>query len=121
MNYKQLKTKLQEAAISPGSKQSKIPSTAMANRNVLQNIRTATQLMKVRGVNPIVAANAHREFAKLVAANPHAPGYMLMKKLAPNKAKAVSDMTNAGIPLGNALEANPNEFRSVISRIKRFK
>jgi hypothetical protein len=44
-----------------------------------------------------------------------------MRKLAPNKAKAITDLTSAGVPIGQALEANPVEFRSAISRIKRFK
>lgn len=96
-------------------------TNAQLNRNVLQNIRRATQTLKLAGVNPTVAAQGHRDFGKLVAKNPKAPGYMLMRKLAPNKAMAVQALTQSGVPLGQSLEANPNEFNQVLQRIKRFK
>lgn len=104
-------------AIEPGS----APSNAQLNRNVLANIRKATQVLRVKGVNPTMAAAGHRDFGKLVAKNPKAPGYMLLRKLAPNKAQAVQSLTQAGVPLGSALEAHPNDFNQALQRIKRFK
>ena len=104
-------------ALDPGS----APTNAQLNRNVLANIRRATQTLKLAGVNPTVAAAGHRDFGKLAAKNPKAPGYMLMRKLAPNKAAAVQTMTSAGVPLGQSLEANPSEFNQVLQRIKRFR
>lgn len=96
------------------------PSNAQLNRNVLANIRKASQTLKV-GVNPTLAAAAHRDFGKLAAKNPKAPGYLLMRKLSAQKAQAMQGLTSAGVPLGQALEANPNEFNQAIQRIKRFK
>ena len=106
-----------DEALEPGS----APSNAQLNRNVLANIRRATQTLKLAGVNPTVAAAGHRDFGKLAAKNPKAPGYMLMRKLAPNKAAAVQTMTSAGVPLGQSLEAHPSEFNQVLQRIKRFR
>ena len=96
------------------------PSNAQLNRNVLANIRKASQTLKVN-VNPTMAAAAHRDFGKLAAKNPKAPGYLLMRKLSAQKAQAMQGLTSAGVPLGQALEANPNEFNQAIQRIKRFK
>ena len=111
-------TQLDEV-ISGGSKP--VASNQQLGRNVMTNIRRATQALNLRGVNPQVAAQGHKDFAKLVAKNPHAPGYMLLRKLAPNKAQAVQSLTQAGVPLGGALDAHPTEFNQVIQRIKRFK
>lgn len=105
-----------DEALDPGS----APTNAQLNRNVLTNIRRAAQTLKLP-VNPTVAAAGHRDFGKLAAKNPKAPGYMLMRKLAPNKAMAVQSMTSAGVPLGQSLEANPADFNQVLQRIKRFK
>lgn len=96
-------------------------TNAMLNRNILTNIRKATQVLRVKGVNPTIAAAGHRDFAKLVSKHPKAPGYMLLRKLAPNKAQAVQTLTQAGVPLGGALEAHPNDFNQALQRIKRFK
>lgn len=104
-------------ALEPGS----APSNAALNRNVMANIRRAVQTLRVKGVNPAMAAAGHREFGKLVAKNPKAPGYALLRKLAPNKAQAVNSLTQAGVPLGASLEASPQEFNQVVQRIKRFK
>lgn len=117
--YKQLKESIMNEAIK--KVKSIVPSTTSSNKNILQNLRVSIQSMKLKNVNPILAASAHRDFAKLVAANPKAPGYMLMRKLAPNKAKVLQDLTTAGVPLGSALEAHPNDFKAVIQRIKRFR
>ena len=97
------------------------PTNAQLNRNVLTNLRKAVQTLKVSNVNPVQAAAAHRDFGKLVAKNPKAPGYMLLRKLAPQKAQAVQSLTQAGVPLGGALEAHPNDFNQALQRIKRFK
>lgn len=106
-----------DEAIEPGA----APSNAQLNKNVLTNIRRAVQTLKVQGVNPVQAAAGHREFGKLAAKNPKAPGYMLMRKLGAQKAQAVQSLTQAGVPLGQSLEANPNEFNQALQRIKRFK
>ena len=95
-------------------------TNAQLNRNVLQNIRRAQQTLKLQ-VNPVQAAAGHRDFGKLAAKNPKVPGYMLLRKLAPQKAQAVQTMTSAGVPLGQSLEANPADFNQVLQRIKRFK
>lgn len=108
--------------LSGGSKKELAPpSNAQLNRNVMANIRKAVQTLRVKGVNPTMAAAGHRDFAKLVAKNPKAPGYMLLRKLAPAKAQAVQSLTQAGVPLGGSLEAHPNDFNQVVQRIKRFK
>jgi hypothetical protein len=104
-------------ALDPGA----APSNAALNRNVMANIRRAVQSLGVKGVNPAMAAAGHRDFGKLVAKNPKAPGYALMRKLAPGKAAAVNSLTQAGVPLGASLEASPQEFNQVVQRIKRFK
>jgi len=104
-------------ALDPGA----APSNAALNRNILTNIRRAAQTLRLKGINPTMAAAGHRDFAKLAAKNPKAPGYMLLRKLAPNKAAAVQSLTQAGVPLGSSLEANPAEFNQVVQRIKRFK
>lgn len=109
-------------ALEGGSKSADAgPSNAQLNRNVMANIRKAVTALGVKGVNPSNAAAGHRDFSKLVAKNPKAPGYMLLRKLAPAKAAAVQSLTQAGVPLGGSLEANPNEFNQVVQRIKRFK
>ena len=97
------------------------PSNAKLNANVMANIRRAVQTLGVKGVNPTMAAAGHRDFGKLVAKNPKAPGYALLRKLAPGKAAAVQGLTQAGVPLGASLEASPQEFNQVVQRIKRFK
>lgn len=91
------------------------------NRNILTNIRRATQVLNLRGINPVMAAGAHRDFSKLVAKNPKAPGYMLLRKLSANKAMAMQNLTQAGVPVGSGLEANPADFSQALQRIKRFK
>lgn len=114
-------TQLDEV-LSGGAKQKPVqPSNAMLNRNVMANIRRAVQTLGVKGVNPTMAAAGHRDFGKLVAKNPKAPGYALLRKLAPGKAAAVQSLTQAGVPLGASLEASPQEFNQVVQRIKRFK
>jgi hypothetical protein len=95
-------------------------SNQQLGKNVMMNIRRATQSLGLK-VNPNMAAQGHKDFAKLVAKNPKAPGYMLLRKLAPAKAQAVQGLTQAGVPLGGALDAHPSEFNQVIQRIKRFK
>ena len=111
-----------DEVLSGGSKNgAAAPSNATLNRNILANIRKATQVLRVKGVNPTAAAAAHRDFGKLVAKNPKAPGYMLLRKLAPAKAQAVQSLSQAGVPLGGALEAHPNDFNQALQRIKRFK
>jgi len=104
-------------ALEPGS----APSNAKLNANVMANIRRAVSTLGVKGVNPSMAAAGHRDFGKLVAKNPKAPGYALLRKLAPGKAAAVQSLTQAGVPLGASLEASPQEFNQVVQRIKRFK
>ena len=96
-------------------------TNSQLNRNVLVNLRKATQTLGLKGVNPVQAAAAHRDFGKLVAKNPKAPGYMLMRKLAANKAAQVQTLSQAGVPMGAGLEAHPNEFNQALQRIKRFK
>lgn len=98
-----------------------MPTNPQLNRNVLANIRKAVQTLKISGVNPAMAAASHRDFGKLVAKNPKAKGYMLLRKLAPNKAALMQQLTQAGVPMGGALEAHPNEFNQAIQRIKRFR
>ena len=103
-------------AVEPGSA---VPSNAKLNANVLANIRKAVSVLRLK-VNPMNAAAGHRDFGKLVAKNRHAPGYALLRKLAPAKAAAVQGLTQAGVPLGQSLEANPQEFGQVVQRIKRW-
>lgn len=111
-------SKLINEALEPGATP---VNTAQVNRNVLTNIRRAVQALRVQGVNPVQAAAGHRDFGKLVSKNPKTPGYMLLRKLSPQKATAVQSLTQAGVPLGSALESNPNEFNQAIQKIKRFK
>jgi len=96
-------------------------TNAQLNRNVMANLRKATQTLNIKGVNPQIAAAAHRDFGKLASKNPKAPGYMLLRKLSPNKAAAVQSLSQAGVPLGGALESDPNQFNQALQRIKRFK
>ncbi len=111
-----------DEVIQGGSKNaSAAPSNAALNRNVMMNIRKAVQTLRLKGVNPTAAAAGHRDFGKLAAKNPKAPGYMLMRKLQANKASNLQSLTQAGVPLGSALEANPAEFGTALQRIKRFK
>lgn len=105
-------------ALEPGSKPQ---SNGTLNRNVTMNIRRAVQALNLKGINPQMASQGHRDFTKLAMKNPKAPGYMLLRKLAPNKASAVQGLSQAGVPLGGALDANPTEFNQVLQRIKRFK
>ena len=79
------------------------------------------QTLRLKGVNPAAAAAGHRDFAKLAAKSPKTPGYMLMRKLNATKGQALQSLTQAGVPLGSALEAHPNEFGQALQRIKRFK
>jgi hypothetical protein len=95
-------------------------SNSQLGKNVATNIRRATQSLGLK-INANMAMQGHKDFAKLVAKNPKAPGYMLLRKLAPAKAQAVQGLTQAGVPLGGALDAHPSEFNQVIQRIKRFK
>ena len=97
------------------------PSNAALHRNVLTNLRRAMQTLKIKGVNPQMAAQAHKDFGKLVSKNPKAPGHMLLRKLAPQKAQQVQTLSQAGVPMGQSLEADPNEFNQVIQRMKRFR
>lgn len=121
-NKPELKEEALDEVLQGGSKNTDAgPSNSQLNRNVLANIRRAVQTLKVKGVNPTMAAAAHRDFGKLVSKNPKAPGYMLLRKLAPNKAASVQSLTQAGVPLGGALEAHPNDFNQALQRIKRFK
>jgi hypothetical protein len=113
-------TQLDEV-LSGGSKSAVAPSNATLNRNVMTNIRRAMQTLRIKGINPTQAAAGHRDFSKLAAKNPKAPGYMLMRKLGAQKAQAVQSLSQSGVPLGQSLEANPNEFNQALQRIKRFK
>lgn len=97
------------------------PSNAALQRNVLTNLRRAMQTLKIKGVNPTIAASAHKDFGKLVAKNPKAPGHMLLRKLSGQKAQQVQALSQAGVPMGQSLEADPNDFNQVIQRMKRFR
>ena len=119
-NKEEIHESLSEA-VDPGSKAAATPTNAQLNRNILQNIRKAVSTLRLKDINPNMAAAGHRDFSKLVAKNPKAPGYMLLRKLAPGKAAAVQSLTQAGVPLGGSLEANPADFNQVVQRIKRFK
>jgi DNA primase len=111
-----------DEVLSSGAKQKPVqPSIASLNRNVMTNIRRAVQTLRVKNVNPATAAAGHRDFSKLASKNPKAPGYMLLRKLAPAKAQAVQSLSQAGVPLGQALDASPVEFSQALQRIKRFK
>lgn len=112
---------MQAAGVSEALEPGSMPSNAQLNRNVLTNIRKATQTLRIKNVNPTVASAAHRDFGKLAAKNPKAPGYLLMRKLGAQKAAAVQSLSQAGVPLGQSLEANPIEFNQALQRIKRFK
>lgn len=96
-------------------------TSAASNRNMMQNLRRATQVLGVKGVNPTIAAQAHSDFEKLSVKNPKTPGHMLLRKLSPNKAAAIQSLSQSGVPLGGALRANPSEFNQTLQRIKRFK
>lgn len=109
---------LEEAAPQPAGG---APSNAALQRNVLTNLRRAMQTLKIKGVNPTVAASAHKDFGKLVAKNPKAPGHMLLRKLSGQKAQQVQALSQAGVPMGQSLEADPNDFNQVIQRMKRFR
>jgi len=111
-------TQLDEV-LSGGSKPA-VASNQQLGRNVMANIRKATQSLGLK-VNANLAAQGHKDFAKLVAKNPKAPGYALLRKLAPAKAQAVQSLSQAGVPLGSALDAHPSEFNQVVQKIKRFK
>lgn len=97
------------------------PSNAQLHRNVISNLRRATQMLKIKGVNPQMAATAHKDFQKLVAKNPKAPGHMLLRKLSQQKAHSIQSLSQAGVPMGQSLEANPQDFNQVLTRMKRFK
>lgn len=97
------------------------PSNTQLHRNVLTNLRRAMQTLKIQGVNPQMAASAHKDFGKLVAKNPKAPGHMLLRKLSPQKAAQVQQLSQAGVPMGQSLEANPQDFQQVLTRMKRFR
>ena len=97
------------------------PSNAALHRNVTTNLRRAMQTLKIKGVNPQMAATAHKDFAKLVQKNPKAPGHMLLRKLSSQKAQQVQTLSQAGVPMGQSLEANPQDFNQVLTRMKRFK
>jgi hypothetical protein len=90
-------------------------------RNVITNIRRGIAALRIKGVNPLIASRAHADYARLVAKNPKAPGYMLLRKLAPNKAMAMQALTQAGLPVGGALDANPIEYNQALQRVKRFR
>ena len=90
-------------------------------RNVITNIRRGIAALRIKGVNPLIASRAHADYARLVAKNPKAPGYMLLRKLAPNKAQAMQALTQAGLPVGGALDANPMEYNQALQRVKRFR
>jgi hypothetical protein len=98
-----------------------IEAGAPSPRNVITNIRRGIAALRIKGVNPAIASRAHADYSKLVSKNPKAPGYMLLRKLAPNKAAAMQALTQAGLPVGGALDANPTEYNQALQRVKRFK
>jgi len=89
-------------------------------RNVITNIRRGIAALKLKGVNPAVASRAHADYSRLVAKNPKAPGYMLLRKLSPNKAQAMQALTQSGMPVGGALDADPMQYNQALQRVKRF-
>jgi len=90
-------------------------------RNVIINIRRGIAALGIKDLNPAVASRAYADHSRLVAKNPKVPGYMLLRKLSPNKAQAMQALTQSGMPVGGALDANPNDYAQALSRIKRFK
>jgi hypothetical protein len=110
---------LDEAQAQPA--QAAGPSNAELHRNVSANLRRAIQTLKIKGVNPQIAASAHKDFGKLVAKNPKAPGHMLLRKLSSQKAQQVQALSQAGVPMGQSLEANPQDFNQILTRMKRFR
>lgn len=114
------KNKVDEVA-KPNVKPAAGPSNADLHRNVSANLRRAIQTLKIKGVNPQMAAAAHKDFGKLVAKNPKAPGHMLLRKLSSQKAQQVQQLSQAGVPMGQSLEANPQDFNQILTRMKRFR
>lgn len=112
---------LDEAQAQPQTKPAAGPSNAALHRNVSANLRRAVQTLKIKGVNPQMAAAAHTDFGKLVAKNPKAPGHMLLRKLSAQKAQQVQALSQAGVPMGQSLEANPQDFNQLLARMKRFR
>jgi len=112
---------LDEAPARPNVKPAAGPSNADLHRNVSANLRRAIQTLKIKGVNPQMAAAAHKDFGKLVAKNPKAPGHMLLRKLSSQKAQQVQQLSQAGVPMGQSLEANPQDFNQILTRMKRFR
>jgi len=110
-----------QAQAKPQTKPAAGPSNAQLHRNVSSNLQRAIQTLKIKGVNPSMAANAHKDFAKLVAKNPKAPGHMLLRKLSAQKASQIQSLSQAGVPMGQSLEANPQDFNQVLTRMKRFR
>jgi hypothetical protein len=110
---------LSEAPLEPGSKP-QANTKALMSKNVIANLRRAQQALRLN-VNIQAAAAAHKDLQGLAAKNPKAPQYMLMRKLAANKAAALQSFASAGVPLGGALNAHPNDFSQALQRIKRFK
>lgn len=96
-------------------------TTASSSRNMMANLRRATQVLGIKGVNPTIAVQAHKDFEKLSVRNPKAPGHMLLRKLSPNKAAAIQSLSQSGVPMGGALNTNPSDFNQTLQRIKRFK
>jgi len=113
--------KMANEAAEPQTKPAAGPSNAALHRNVSANLRRAIQTLKIKGVNPSIAASAHKDFGKLVAKNPKAPGHMLLRKLSAQKAQSVQQLSQAGVPMGQSLEADPQEFNQLLTRMKRFR
>jgi len=90
-------------------------------RNVIINIRRGIAALGIKDVNPAVASRAYADHSRLVAKNPKVPGYMLLRKLAPNKAQAMQALTQSGMPVGGALDADPMQYNQALQRVKRFK
>jgi hypothetical protein len=113
--------KMANEAAEPQTKPAAGPSNAELHRNVSANLRRAIQTLKIKGVNPSIAASAHKDFSKLVSKNPKAPGHMLLRKLSSQKAQSVQQLSQAGVPMGQSLEANPQDFNQILTRMKRFR
>ena len=113
--------KMANEAAEPQTKPAAGPSNAQLQRNVSANLRRAIQTLKIKGANPSIAASAHNDFSKLVAKNPKAPGHMLLRKLSSQKAQQVQQLSQAGVPMGQSLEANPQDFNQLLTRMKRFR
>lgn len=88
--------------------------------HLIQNIRRAAQVLKIKGINPQMAAQAHKEYTNLIGKNPKTPGYQLLRKMSAMKAQSIQNMQQGGVPLGGALEAKPADFNQALQRIKRF-